>query len=115
MLLERNISAPEARSIETHPTPDTRVAVALRGRHVEVLKNGRWREAEVRPGDIGMTASEEVDSLRCRAQAPFEMAFLYLPALVVDAAAEHLRRAGQRAPGRRRCRRWPSLTPQWPL
>jgi AraC family transcriptional regulator len=84
--------------MDTRPTPDTRVAVALHGRHnVEVLKNGRWRGAEVRPGDIGMTAGNEVDSLRCWAQAPFESAHLYLPAQVVEAAAEHLRRAGQRA------------------
>lgn len=98
VLLERGRSAPEPRSIETRPTPDTRVVVALHGLHsVEVLKNGRWRGAEVRPGDVGMTAGYEADSLRCSGQAPFESAFLYLPNQVVMEAAEHLRRAGQHA------------------
>lgn len=98
VLLERSRSAPERRWMETRPTPDTRVVVALHGRHsVEVLKNGRWRGAEVRPGDIGMTAGNEVDSLRYWAQAPFELAYLYLPVQMVAEGAEHLRRAGQHA------------------
>lgn len=98
VLLERSHSAPESRSMETCPTPDTRVAVALRGRHIiEVLKNGRWRGVEVRPGDVGMTAASEVDSLRYSAQAPCESAHLYLPVQVVWEAADHLRRAGQHA------------------
>jgi AraC family transcriptional regulator len=83
------------------PTADQIVGVALSGHYVsEVFREGRWRRGVYHPGAI--CVHQPIESVRYRFPRPepkdanFTTAMLYLPHAQMAAAAEHLRRPGQR-------------------
>lgn len=96
VLVERMQRGPGFADIETHPSRDTRIAIARRGSHrVEVFTAGQWTKAEVLSGALAMTAAGEVARLRWHTKTPFQTVNLYLPHDTVASAAEQLRRAGR--------------------
>ena len=91
-----------ATMFETKATPDQTIVVQWKGEQsIEVFANGRWRRATYRAGTVGLTTGGRVDRLRRPGQKKmrgFEKLNLYLPARLMEATWEALRRAGQRAP-----------------
>ena len=96
LLIGLHRSDPTRTSHETAPTSDLTLGVAVTGQHyLEVLENGTWQGAAYGPGACGLSPPYDADRLRWSSGEPFDTAHLYLPGLIVEQAAEHLRRAGQ--------------------
>lgn len=102
LLLELHTGVARSDSYESIPTPDQIVGVAMAGSYAsEVFYNGSWRRGVYHPG--ALCVHRPGDSHRYRfpapepAQANFRTAMLYLPHAQMTAAAEHLRRIGQRS------------------
>lgn len=102
MLARHSRSAGACEVYDTHPTSDQSIVVVTKGGvDVESFEGGRWHRGVYRAGSAGMTAPGEVDRLRWRLRPgsdTFEKLHLFLPCAVMEEAAEHLRRPGQRAP-----------------
>ena len=89
-------------AFETLPTPDQTLVVVLDGAcNLQVLANGRWREARRGTGSIGMTPGGETSRLQWDALGAgrtYESAHLYIPQTFFQDATEFYRRAGGPSP-----------------
>lgn len=99
VLLDHVHGEGSSEQFETAATQDMTIVVATQGEHlVEVLKNGRWRQAIYQSGAAGVTPGGETTRLRWSARAcspTFRSAHLYLPQALLREAADHVRPAGQ--------------------
>lgn len=80
-------------------TTDPRIGVTLSGRFAaELYTNGRWRHDAHGPGSINVHRTGEQTRYRFPQprDADFKLALVYYPFEQLEAAADHLRRPGQR-------------------
>lgn len=103
MLLDHHAVTPIDGEFETIATPDQTIVVQLAGeQHLEAFSDGLWRRTVYRAGTVGLTPGGRTDRLRrCtnRQRASFQKANIYLPALLLEEAADEFRGAGQRSGG----------------
>jgi AraC family transcriptional regulator len=102
LLLEVHTGVARSDSYASIPTPDQIIGVAMSGSYVsEWFYNGSWRRGVYHPGALCVHRPGESQRYRFPepepAQANFRTAMLYLPHAQMAAAAEQLRRAGQRS------------------
>ena len=100
LLVRRSQGTGSPEPYDTLTTPDHKLVVVLRGEvDVEIYKRGLWRRAVYRPGTSGLSVPGEPDRLRVRLRAStqsFEKLHVFIPHGVIEEAAEHFRRPGQR-------------------
>ena len=104
LLLEVHTGVSSAEPYTSIPTADQIVGVALSGHYTsEAFRSGRWQRGTYDPGAICI--HKPTESVRYRFPIPeqqyrdFSTAMLYVPHTQMAAAAEQVRRAGQRSIG----------------
>lgn len=101
MFVDHHRDLPSEEVFETLATPDQTIVVMTRGEQdVECFNGGLWRRAVYQAGTVGMTPGGDTDRLRRhfrRRAVPVEKVSLYVPQHFFQEAADHYRRAGQRA------------------
>ena len=99
LLLDRHDVTPSDAEFETRATPDQSIVVMLSGeQHLESFSDGMWRRTVYRAGTVGLTPGCRTDRLRrctSRHRADFQKANIYLPASLLDEAADEFRGVGQ--------------------
>jgi AraC family transcriptional regulator len=85
---------------EAFGTPDVRISVGLTGAwDLWAIRNGRWASAVLGAGSVNVRASGDALQMRWRnrnANRNFRVASAYLPPVMLEEAADHFRRPGQR-------------------
>jgi AraC family transcriptional regulator len=104
LLLELHTGVASSEPYSSIATPDQIIGVAMSGQYVSEVRLSRgWLRGVYHPGAVCIHTPLESRRYRFpapeRGHASFTTALLYLPQSVMTAAAEHLRRAGQRSPG----------------
>jgi AraC family transcriptional regulator len=98
LLMDLHVGIASNDPYDSVPTSDPRVGVTISGRYsAELHTRGRWRRDVHGPGSINIHRTGE--QTRYRFPVPedpdFELALIYYPSELLEAAASHLRRPGQ--------------------